>query len=263
MVAALQMNTGALAENVAVFSLGTTDQAIEIVGSGVRLRHVSAGTSGSDANQIVVTGNDAYLEDVQVSGTIAHGIEVTGDRAQLRGIYTTVCGTTTSGAGIRFNGSDDSILNGYASDTDFHGIRCATSLRLICKDFQILSTGRVGILLTSSNNCVFDGIIRESGRNGYQITDSSKNRISGQVINAGRATTNTYDGVLLDGNSDRNRTELTVAYLGSGNNMRYGLNISAATCDNNIEASLLNGAGATGAYNDAGTGTVLTDDHIV
>lgn len=263
MVAALQMNHNSLAENVAVFSLNTTDQAIEILGSSVRLRHVQAGTSGSDQNQIVVTGANAYLEDVQVSGTTAHGIEVTGDRAQLRGIYTSTCGTTTSGAGIRFNGSDDSILNGYVSDTDFHGIRCATSLRLVCKDFQILSTGRVGILVTSSNNCIFDGVVREAGRTGIQITDSDKNRFSCQVVNAGRATTNTYDGVLLDGDSDRNHLAFTVAYLGSGNQMRYGLNISAAGCDANIESSLLNGAGATGAYNDAGTGTVATDEHIV
>lgn len=128
---------------------------------------------------------------------------------------------------------------------------------------DIVGSNLVTVILNESHRNTIRLNTIETSQHGIRFTDSSDNRVEGHITNAGRQTTNTYDGVFMDGDSDRNRTALTVTYLGSGSQMRYGANISASTCDNNVEASILTGSGATGNFNDAGTGTVLTDDHIV
>lgn len=128
---------------------------------------------------------------------------------------------------------------------------------------DIVGSNLVTVVLNDSHRNTIRLNTTTTSQHGVRLTDSSDNRIEGNITNAGRQTGNTYDGVFMDGDSNRNRTALTVTYLGSGNQMRYGMNISAGTCDNNVEASILTGAGATANFNDAGTGTVLTDDHIV
>lgn len=114
------------------------------------------------------------------------------------------------------------------------------------------------------HRCQVDISIFNASQHGLIINDSSDNRFTGIVADANQANpTNTYDGIRMTGDSNRNRTAFTVVYDGAGNQMRYGMNIVDATCDDNVEASILTGTGATGNFNDAGTGTVLTDDHIV
>lgn len=262
MTAVVQADNGSLIENVAVSAVGTTDQAIEVLGANVRLRHVNCGTSGSSVPQIVVAGDRAFLEDIIVSATTDAGILVTGDRAVLRGITSSANGFTT-GDGIRFDTSADSLLDGYMSFQDAFGLRVLDSPRTQCTGVVIRDPHQRGVVWDGSDRGIFDGVVSDAGEHGIQITDSSRNRFSGQVIDASKDANNTYEGVLVDGDSNRNRTEFTVTYGGAGNQMRYGLNISAATCDNNVEASILDGSGATGSFNDAGTGTVLTDDHLV
>jgi len=69
----------------------------------------------------------------------------------------------------------------------------------------------------------------------------------------GHDTPNTYDGIRLSGNSDSNHISGNIL---TGTDSRYGINVSANTCDNNlVENNYLSGTFSTAEYNDAGTGT--------
>lgn len=262
MPAAVEIATGGLIENVAVSAISITETAIYVAGNNVRVLHVNCGTSGGEAAQVLVEGDNAYLEDVTAASSIDCGVLVTGDRAVLNGIITSSNGVTV-GDGVRFDTSNDSILQGHRSFQDAFGLRVLDSPRTICVDIQIRDPHQRGVVWDGSDHGQLQGTVSDAGEHGVQITDSDRCRFTGQVVDAGRETNNTYDGVFVDGDSDRNRTAFTVSYSGAGNQMRYGLNLSAATINNHVEASILDGTGATANYNDAGTGTVTTDDHLV
>lgn len=258
----IQAANNTVIENVRVLAIDTATTSIELSGANGRILHVTCGTSGSSVPTVIVSGDFAYLEDVNTSLSADAGVLVTGDRAQLVGITSRLVHFST-GHGIRLDQSSDTVINGFASYQDGFGLVVLDSPRCQATDVHVFDCSRVGVWWDGSDNGLLECTVGESDRHGVQITDSDRGRFSGQVVNASRGTNNTYDGVILDGDSDRNRTEFTVTYLGSGNRMRYGLNISAATCNTNVEASILDGTGATGNYNNAGTGTVVTDDHLV
>lgn len=68
-------------------------------------------------------------------------------------------------------------------------------------------------------------------------------------------TTNTYDAILLTGNTSELNIQQNVIRTGH----RYGINIDNSACADNIVTNndLLN-SGITGSFNDAGTGTITT-----
>ena len=106
---------------------------------------------------------------------------------------------------------------------------------------------------------VADNTINEAGGHGIRLTDSTDCLVDGNKIYwPGVDTNNTYDGVLLDGNSDDNDiwdNKITAAT--STPQPRYGINISASTCNtNSYLGNRVSGTYATAAYRDAGTGTI-------
>lgn len=233
---------------------------VEMVGDRARVTHVLAPSLTSNEPAILVTGVDCEVEDVRVSANSGPScIEVTGDRAYLRQIRST---SSTDAAAVRFNTSADSVLDTLYSTLDEHGLIVLDSARCRATNIRINQSDLDGVVWDGSDDGIFEGTVNLAGQHGFHFTDSSRCRWEGIIRDAGRDTTNTYDGVLGDGDSNNNRTSFTVSYS-SGNQMRYGLNLSVATIDTHIEASKLTGSGATGAYNNAGTGTVATDDHIV
>ena len=138
------------------------------------------------------------------------------------------------------------------------------SEHVVVRDFFAQSAGEDAVVLDGVTESDITVNVKTCDRHGFKVIDSGYNRLGGVIENAGVETNNTYDAVNLSGDSDFNRLAFTVRdNAGGGNRMRYGVNISASTCNTNIEASLLIGVGATGPYNDSGTDTRTTDDHIV
>lgn len=257
MSAALQVSTLGEVENVAV-SGNLTDIRVEMLGTGSMARRLLA--NAGEVAAVLVSGNDVVIDDLTTGSGLGDScLEVTGLRARITNIRSSQSSTASA---VRFNAAADCVLDGLVSNLDDTGLEITGSTRIQARNVHVTASDNEGVLITSSDHCVYEGTVYNSGRHGVSVSNSSFNRLGGQVIDAGKDTNNTYDGVILAGDSDRNRTAFTVTYLGAGNQARYGLNISAGTCDNNIESSLLL-AGATATYNNAGTGTVATDDHII
>jgi parallel beta-helix repeat protein len=126
---------------------------------------------------------------------------------------------------------------------------------------SIYSSGDLGITLNGATLCVVKGnIVRESFRHGIQLGDSKDNVIHGNLLTEnGQAANNTLDNIALIGDSDDNNIQGNTCRQGAlANKPRYGINVSAATCNTNLVTNNdLKGGGVTGALNDAGTGTVV------
>jgi parallel beta-helix repeat protein len=96
-----------------------------------------------------------------------------------------------------------------------------------------------------------------SPTHGIHLNDSSDNQVSGNYVDsAGQTADDTYDGIYIDGNSDRNKITENIVRYDPTTKTRYGVNISAATCDENlVDGNDLLNSGATAEYNNDGTNT--------
>lgn len=228
MVAAVQADTGSLIENVEVTGIDTTLTAIEMLGNNSRMLDVLCGTSGSSAPQIIVSGANCYLEAIRATQSSDAGILVTGDRATLVGIFAASNGFTT-GDGVRFNGSDDSVLNGLLSTAGSVGLSILNSLRVQCSDVAVRDPGRNGINIDGSDFCSVKGRVWDAGRHGIRINNGDQNRIEVTVIDSGGDTNNTYDNLIIEGASNRNFIQGCI-FRGrlTGNDTRYGVNVGGS-----------------------------------
>lgn len=257
MSACIEMGENAKIGNIAI-RVPNDETAVLMTGANSHADGVEINGIWGDGD-LVIVGDDCHVSDLRVFNSFLAGVEVTGDRADISGVSSWF----GDGAGVRLNGSAGSTVRGLHSRQAINGLIVLDSTRWTATDVYIETTGEDGIIIDGSSLGRLDATVYNAGQHGIRVTDSSDNRIGGQVVDAGQDNDNTYDGVLVEGDSNRNRTALTVTYQGAGDQMRYGLNLSAATVDDHVEASILTGAGATADFNDAGTGTVLTDDHVV
>lgn len=110
--------------------------------------------------------------------------------------------------------------------------------------------------------------IEQAGIHGIHLEDSNGNQIFDNLLQEPNTfPTNTFDGIHLV-TSDRNHlSRNTVIERGGGspNRWRYGINVSDAASNLNIVAAndLRLATNGTGAFNDAGTGTVATPANYV
>jgi nitrous oxidase accessory protein NosD len=128
---------------------------------------------------------------------------------------------------------------------------------------RLISGSGVGLSLELAPSSIVDGNFISSGQHGIVVDVSSSASITNNLIGPfGTATTNTYDGIILSGDSNRNLVQGNhLVPQAAGNVPRYGVNVSAAACDDTIVVGNDFGPAAnygTDALNDAGTGTILT-----
>ncbi len=164
-----------------------------------------------------------------------------------------IAGSPT-GEGVQINGNFISLPTGTAIDiTD-------------CDEAQINDNKIWGPVLDGIevNGCtrasVNNNHIGRAGQHGIQIIASSDCIISGNIIpEPGQTTTNTYDGIILSGDGDKNYVHGNkVVPKTTAPFPRYGVNVSASTNDDTKVGFNDLGVDAdygTGTVNDAGTGT--------
>ena len=148
------------------------------------------------------------------------------------------------------------------------GVRVDDTSNTVISDNRIVSTLNGVYLLgspTTASIVVVGNVVESPGQHGLVLSGCDDSIIEGNlIVEPGGDTNNTYDGVFLDGDSDRNMiVGNKVIPATGGNATRYGVNVSAATCDTNVVADNMlipSGTFGTGSFNDAGTGTVTSRD---
>jgi hypothetical protein len=156
------------------------------------------------------------------------------------------------------------IVGNTMENASFGGVRLdGVTDGLVSGNFLEGTGAPSGISLEScSNISVTDNDVGGYvGGHGISLTDTSDSLIAENlIVEPSQDTTNTYDGIILSGNSDRNTiANNKITAKTTVPQPRYAINVSAATCnDNRIHSNDTGVAGdyATAEFNDAGTGTM-------
>ena len=159
------------------------------------------------------------------------------------------------------DGTTESWITDNLVEANEDAIRLVNCDHLVVRGNIIDAPGDDGIFL---DTCTYISVIGNEmspvGEHAIHLTDTSDCLISGNMLdNPSSIVTNTSDGISLDGNSDNNFiTGNKIKPPAAGNTPRYGINVSASTCDNNRigdnDYGVLTDYG-TFPLNDLGTGT--------
>jgi parallel beta-helix repeat protein len=204
-----------------------------VAGTGLAISLVGSSNCNIVGNNII----QAYSVGIRVDGATSHGINntVVGNIIHKPGnsgisILGSASRSVISGNTVRESGLGGNLGSGSGID--------------------VTDGGRIVI----SNNNIHDG-----QEHGIILTGASQCAVVGNIIyDHGKRTNVTYDGIHLAGSSDANNIQGNRIHRGfSGNQMRYGINVSVAGCDINVVTNNdLENSGGTGSLNNAGTGTV-------
>jgi hypothetical protein len=190
------------------------------------------------------------------------------------GFYFTIEIASTSQ--VRLNGLDAQILDINAStqvrvdDCHIWGRSFITEAVLVENGSEVsFSGGRIGLssnvgagLVCDSSLVKVDGTrIADNARHGIHITDSDDCQILGAVFDAAAEldAANTYDCVLIDGASDRNRVQGCKFVPAVTNSNRYAVNVAGSGECNIVVGNDLGDSGdyGTDAIGDTASNTQL------
>lgn len=193
--------------------------------------------------------------------------------ASLTGVWFNVCGGATIGnyfsggatlgasAVIIYADSGWGVVQG--NYLDMGGNANVTSAGI-----QLVGAAALNNYITGVGRGIYGGYtikgnyIEGTSGHGIYVTDSNS-IIEGNIVeDAGQATDNTYDGIFINSAVDRCIINGNRVWNNSAADQRYSINISAATCDNNLVVNNICTDAQTGEINDAGTGTVSANNII-
>lgn len=223
--------------------------AIETTGSDTRVE--GCVTRNGDDKAIRLTGSESTVINCVIEAAGGIAIEATGGTSIIGNrLY------NCEDEGIVSTASGSLIVGNYV-EGDFagdYGIRMTSGpIQCIGNHVERFDSGILmqgSAILTLGNEvtiCSKDGIVLNANFG----ASSCFNNI---ITSCGGGTTDTYSGILLkDDTNECNVQGNTVR----SSDLKYGINISTADCDDNLVTNndLLNSA-VTASFNDAGTGTI-------
>lgn len=114
----------------------------------------------------------------------------------------------------------------------------------------------------NSHNSVIGNGIFQSSRHGIYCASPDNIIENNFIMESSQELNNTYDGIYLETGADRNLIQGNLIRQGAlANKARYGVNISAASCEDNlVRNNDLYDSGTTDELNDSGTGSVVRDN---
>ncbi len=215
-----------------------------------------------DVDGILVQDLHCTIEYCAIEPLNGHGIDMQEGDVTIRNNRISVGGAghgifSDGLAGERHVVIDGNLLlgaTGYGIRFDGAGVPLRATI--VNNNFDCGTGG--GIYLDdASDSMVANNLIRSAGStlHGVRLTDASGVVIANNRI-VDSVGSNTNDGIFLDGNSDNNL--ITGNKIDGDASLRYGINVSAAACDDNaVSGNYLSGTFGTAEFNDAGTGTLF------
>ncbi len=224
-------------------------------------------TDNGDATLIFTDSDEALIRNVYLDNGTGNGITLDEGANKI----------TVEGCTFNTGTPGDSIHASDAAGTSF-GLRIINNHFIFGGGNAIYLGGSTSAVITgntiedsdltafsledASNATVADNIIKFPGNHGIQLAGCDNCDIHDNTItNTGWVTDNTYDTIHLSGDSNANLIQGNVFVpKTTANQPRYGINISASTCDDNVVVGNYLGIAADYAtlpLNDAGTNTVI------
>ncbi len=230
---------------------------------------LSAAAESGDATIIFIDGAETLIRGVEVKAGTGNGINVDASKVTVEGCTFNM---GTPGDGVHASDTGETlfgfrIINNHFRFGGGNAIYLGGSTSAVITGNTIEDSDLVGIFLEEATNAIVaDNVVILPGQHGIQLDDCNNCDIHDNTITlTGWQADNTWDSIHLSGNSDSNMIQGNVCVPKTiANQPRYGINISAATCDDNVIVG--NYLGITADYatlplNDAGTNTVLQYPH--
>ena len=209
------------------------------------------------------------LYKVSITNATAEGLKIQyALEPVINNIFVTGCGT-----GLNFDQVVFPLLaftsNENGVNVDFNNVY---GFEISFSDISFSTTGAGFVILNSGNATFFDSSLSGNFGNGMTVTgcndmalisvNSKDNGAKGiefvssnndcQLI-AFTAVNNISDGIKLTATSDR----ISISNSSILTNGGYGINIAAATCDNNSVVVPLYNGNVSGTLSNSGTGTII------
>lgn len=242
-----------LIDNVTVYD--TEDRGIDF---GATLSKITNSTLNSNYIGIFIGDVKNVISNNNVYQNGNYGISVGASSNVV--VSNNIANNTSDG--INISAHFDAITGNSISENSGNGISIqGTSVTISGNFIYYNSTYGIYITTATSKALITGNSIQQSYKHGIYINGVSSNTITGNLIKDNdRATTATYDGIFLDGDSDFN----VISSNRLQDNDRYEINISAATCNENyLTGNDTTGTGHVGEINDAGTDTKYSQDNKI
>lgn len=207
---------------------------VDIAGSYGLLYDYNAFMQGP-AVRVGGTAFGVRLHDLVIDGTNAEGIRCEGAE------WLSVANSVVASMGYAFHAIGGNVVSitggsfvGYGTDTIIY----------VEPDNVVTVAG-----------ATVDG--RLGGGHGVHFEGESCSLKGSTIIEAGATVANTYDAIHIDGDANVAQGNTVIPHA----NTRYGLNVAAGN-NNAVPFNMLGDSSvyATGDFNDAGTGTIITPD---
>lgn len=145
--------------------------------------------------------------------------------------------------------ADNLYINSLTSSSSTGGISITNMVHSSMSDFSIEGMFGTGITITSSSDFFLDnGFINSNAGYGIRVSSSTDGSITNMIIN-----NNSSDGIELTGTADR----FIISGCHITSNGLYGVDLTAATDDNNLIIGNIFTTNTSGAVNNTGTGTLI------
>ena len=240
---------------------------LETAADGVRCESVESTRILS--NQFSSGGHGVLIQGSFAGQTTVFGnvfdVGLNGIRIETGGMFNfLIAANTVSGANagiVATSTLTQGVIVGNTLSVSGIGIDIAAgSEALDITDNWIQQAGEGIFLRGGTRFTVANNIVDQGNQHGIRIDDVSDSLITGNHCYwPGQGADNTYDGILVEGTSSRNTiTGNKITPSDSFNSPRYGINIAASTCVQNVVVN--NDLGyardyGTGPYNDQGDDT--------
>lgn len=194
------------------------------------------------------------------SGNTENGIEVQGSCYHNSITGNNCCGNGWNGIRL-YDGYGNLVSGNQCSENTLDGISVEADPATVITGNASLYNLQHGIYVASAWNITVSGNAVSANQNhGIYLDTVTNSVVSGNMTDHNsQETTNTWDNIFLAGGCDDNLISDNLVRRGTyGNRSRYGINVSAASCDRNriFDNDLYDG-GTTAPFNDAGTNTEL------
>jgi len=191
-------------------------------------------------------------------------------QADYEGIYIFESSYITITGNTCFDNGENCMWIEDSSDNTISGNTCSTGVEGIYLDGSSANTvtGNTcqgnyrGIhLFNSSKNTVIGNTCQVNDEMGIWIEVTSHSTVMGNILTENsQDTTNTYDDIFIENNSDYNNIQGNTCRAGlEANKPRYGINIATANSDKNIVDGndIYDDGFGTAPFNDTGTLTIV------
>ena len=243
-----------------------------VIPAGVRLQgDVESGSIidfGNASRSIVINGNDVTLDNITIRNSTAAAVSADGyDNIIVGNVTVSSCNigfdyanvdqitfenmviSSPSTIGVRFNNCSNAGVRDFAIlSPGTYGWHIIDSDSMTFLGFSVVTPGSGGMLISGSDSLsIYSGGIVGASGIGIECSASNTNiHFSDVIVNASAS-----DGIKFTATTDRSFISKCTIINSGG----YGINVAAASCDDNNISDIYYTNNTSGNLNDSGTGT--------